>query len=161
MIARSEQHRLTVHRERNDVGELFAIMLERFASRTERLGLALEAEVPAGLGVWADRLRVEQALGNLLDNSLRYGRGPVHLMAAERNGCVELHVLDEGPGFPPEFLGRAFERFSRADEARRRGGAGLGLAVVEGIALAHGGSAQAANRASGGADVWLSLPLEP
>jgi signal transduction histidine kinase len=73
-------------------------------------------------------------------------------------GTVELHVLDEGGGFEPEFLPRAFERFSRADPARSGSGAGLGLSIVQVIAEAHGGEAYAANRPSGGADVWLALP---
>jgi signal transduction histidine kinase len=70
---------------------------------------------------------------------------------------VELHVRDEGPGFPPGFLPRAFERFTRADEARARGGTGLGLAITAAIAAAHGGSAHAANWRAG-ADVWIALP---
>jgi two-component system, OmpR family, sensor kinase len=80
------------------------------------------------------------------------------LSARRDNGHVELHVCDEGPGFPPDFLGSAFERFSRADEARSRGGTGLGLAITDAVARAHGGSAHAANREQGGADVWLTLP---
>ena len=67
-------------------------------------------------------------------------------------------MADAGPGFPPSFLDRAFDRFSRADEARGRGGAGLGLSIVGLIAEAHGGKAVAANSADG-ADVWLELPL--
>jgi two-component system, OmpR family, sensor kinase len=70
---------------------------------------------------------------------------------------VELHVRDEGRGFPDEFLPRAFERFTRADEARTRGGSGLGLAIAAAVAGAHGGSAQAQNT-EGGADVWIALP---
>jgi signal transduction histidine kinase len=85
----------------------------------------------------------------------------VRLTARQHDGRIELHVLDDGRGFAPGFLDRAFERFSRADEGRAGGGSGLGLAVVEGIAVAHGGSAHAANRDAGGADVWLSLPAEP
>ncbi len=76
----------------------------------------------------------------------------------QRNGSLEVHVTDEGPGFPDSFLPRAFERFTRADPAEGRGGAGFGLAVVEAVAHAHGGHAAAANRPSGGADVWISLP---
>ena len=66
--------------------------------------------------------------------------------------------MDDGPGFPEEFLDRAFDRFSRADEARAAGGTGLGLSIVSLIAAAHGGGASAANRPGGGADVWISLP---
>ena len=108
-----------------------------------------------------DRLRVEQALGNLVDNALRHGRGLVTLTAAAANGALELHVRDEGTGIPEDFLEHAFERFSRADDARGRAGAGLGLAIVASIASAHDGVARVANRPEGGADVSISLPLRP
>ena len=73
---------------------------------------------------------------------------------------IHFEVTDEGPGFPPDFLPRAFQRFSRVDSSRARsnGGAGLGLAIVAAIATAHGGQASAANRPQGGAQVRLSLP---
>ena len=106
-----------------------------------------------------DDTRIEQALANLVENALLYGAGDVELFAARSNGTVELHVADRGPGFPPAFLERAFDRFSRADEARSDGGAGLGLSIVGLIAEAHGGKAHAANRPGGGADVWLELPV--
>ena len=67
-------------------------------------------------------------------------------------------MADAGHGFPEGFLERAFDRFSRADDARSRGGSGLGLSIVALIAQAHGGSVGAANQADGGADVWLALP---
>jgi signal transduction histidine kinase len=111
--------------------------------------------------VKGDRLRLEQALANLVDNALRYGDGEVRLMASQANGVVELHVTDEGDGFPPEFIEHAFERFSRADHARSRGGTGLGLSIVRVIAEAHGGTAHAANPDGGGADVWVALPSRP
>src|SRR4029079_17889639 len=105
----------------------------------------------------ADPARIEQALANLVDNALHHGQGTVHLSARVVEDRVELHVQDEGSGFPPDFLPRAFERFTRADEARTRGGTGLGLAIASAIAIAHGGSAHAMNRKTG-ADVWISVP---
>jgi signal transduction histidine kinase len=108
--------------------------------------------------VAADPARVEQALGNLVENALAHGAGPIDLFAVERDDVVELHVADHGPGFPADFLERAFDRFSRGDEARSGEGSGLGLSIVALIAEAHGGSAGAANRPEGGADVWLALP---
>ena len=107
--------------------------------------------------VLADSVRVEQALGNLVENALTHGAGAIDLSACERDGLVELHVTDEGEGFPPGFAARAFDRFSRADEARGRTGTGLGLAIVEVIARAHRGSAGTAARRGGGADVWIAL----
>src|SRR4029079_3748664 len=105
----------------------------------------------------ADRLRLEQALGNMVDNALAHGSGAVRMSAVPHNGTVELDLSDHGPGFPAEFLGHAFERFSRADEARTQGGSGLGLAIVDTVARAHRGRAHAANRDGGGADVWMTL----
>ena len=87
----------------------------------------------------------------MVDDALRYRGGTVPLRESEGNGAVEL-------GFPPEFVERAFERFSRADAARGDGGTGLGLAIVDAIARAHGGSAHAANVDGSGAEVWVSLP---
>ena len=75
--------------------------------------------------------------------------------AARRDEQVELRVVDQGPGFPDGFAERAFDRFSRADEARRRSGSGLVLAIVEAIALAHGGQAGVS---PGRTEVWISLP---
>jgi len=94
----------------------------------------------------------------LVENALRHADGPIRLTAAERDGRIELHVIDEGGGFPPEFLPRAFDRFSRADDARSGDGTGLGMSIADVVAKAHGGSAHASNRESGGADVWLSIP---
>jgi two-component system OmpR family sensor kinase len=74
-----------------------------------------------------------------------------------RAGFAELHVVDEGMGFPDGFTGRAFDRFSSADG--EGDGSGLGLAIVETIADAHGGHTGAGNRRDGGADVWFSVPL--
>jgi len=74
------------------------------------------------------------------------------------NGRVELHVQDEGSGFPPVFVEHAFERFTRPAAGRERGGAGLGLSIVQTIAEAHGGSVAAANVPGAGADVWLAVP---
>jgi signal transduction histidine kinase len=104
-----------------------------------------------------DSARLEQALGNLVENALLYGAGPIVLSARAGNGRVELHVTDEGPGVPPEFLPRAFDRFSRADEARGRGGTGLGLAIVDLIARGHEGEAGLTNRPGAGADAWISV----
>jgi two-component system OmpR family sensor kinase len=114
--------------------------------------------MPPALRLEADVPRLEQALANLVTNALEHGTGSIRVLGEERNGRVELHVVDEGPGFPASFLPRAFERFTRADEARSGGGAGLGLTIAKAVAEAHGGSAHAANRRDGGADVWLSFP---
>jgi signal transduction histidine kinase len=118
----------------------------------------LGVAAPDDLVAHADPARLQQALGNLVDNALRYGREPIALSAQARDGAVELHVRDAGEGFPSSFVAGAFERFSRADHARGEGGAGLGLAIVQAIARSHGGDAHIAAGPDGGADVWIAIP---
>ncbi|HYY34483.1 MAG TPA: ATP-binding protein [Gaiellaceae bacterium] len=161
LIASSDQGELRLRQEKLVVEELLASVRNRFLWRSEDAARGIEIEVPGGLEVVGDRLRLEQALGNLLDNALRHGQGTVRLEARSLNGTVEIHVHDEGPGFPEPFLARAFERFSRADEGRSGDGAGLGLAIVAAISRSHGGSAEARNAAGGGADVWIALRSRP
>jgi signal transduction histidine kinase len=151
VIARVDEGRLPLRPARLQAAELLDTVAARFPGR------AL-ASAPAGLHMEADPERLQQALGNLVDNALRHGGTRAELAAERLDGKVELHVRDDGPGFPPAFLDAAFERFTRADPARSRGGAGLGLAIVDTIARAHGGEAGARNLPAGGADVWISLP---
>jgi two-component system, OmpR family, sensor kinase len=154
LLARAEQGGLRLKKEPVDVTDVLRDVTGRF--RTER---AISVAPGDPLVVTADRLRLEQALSNLVDNALRHGGGAITVSARSENGTAELHVVDEGEGFVQAFLPQAFERFTRADEAREGEGSGLGLAIVATIAHAHDGSAQAANLPRGGADVWISLPL--
>ena len=157
VIARSDQGRLPVRIEDLEAGDVLARVAGRFQTRARVEGRPLRPDPSPGVIVRADPARLEQALANLVDNALSYGDGTVELTASQHNGTVEIHVRDEGPGFPPAFLPRAFERFTRADEARSRGGTGLGLAIASAVATAHGGTAHAVNR-NPGADVWIALP---
>jgi signal transduction histidine kinase len=158
VIARSDHGRLPVRLAEVEAEELLDNTRERFASRAANQGRALVVGPTDGTRLVADSLRLQQALGNMVDNALRYGEGDVALSATTRNGAVELHVRDGGKGFPPAFIDGAFERFSRADTARGRSGTGLGLAIVAAIAESHQGHARAVNAPNGGADVWLELP---
>ena len=160
LIARADQGPLPMQRDVVAAFDLLTDAAARFANRAAALGRELRVE-PTGLHVEADPLRVGQALVNLLENALTHGDRTVELAAEESDGLVELHVRDGGPGFPDDFRARAFDRFSRADEARSRGGSGLGLSIVELVARAHGGGAGLRNVPSGGADVWISLPRAP
>jgi two-component system, OmpR family, sensor kinase len=161
VLARSDEGELRVDRRPVYVRELLEAVAGRFAGRAEEAGLSLEVAAPAGLRGTGDRALLEQAIGNLVDNALHYGAGTVRLQARPENGSLAVDVTDEGEGFAPEFLPHAFERFTRADGARPRGGAGLGLAIVDAIARAHGGTASAGNTARGGACVTLLVPASP
>jgi two-component system OmpR family sensor kinase len=157
VLARADDQGLPIRRERLPAAELLITMRDRYARQAAEAGRALEIRDDDQLELDVDRVRAEQALGNLVENALRHGRGPVLLLAQRRNGRVELHVRDSGSGFPPDFIDRAFDRFTRSDPARQGPGAGLGLAIVDVIARAHGGSAHASND-RGGADAWFEIP---
>src|SRR6187551_692107 len=157
LIARSDQEALGLRVEPVDLGALARSTAERFAERASTDHRRVDVEIPPRTEVSADRLRLEQALRNLVDNALGYGEGRVTITTRDVGDAIEIHVLDEGEGFPPEVAARAFERFTRGDDARTRGGSGLGLAIVEAVAQAHGGSVGIAPNGNG-ADVWLSLP---
>ncbi len=131
-------------------------------ARAAERAVTVTAHGPTELTVDADPDRLRQALDNLLDNATRHapsGTAVEITVSADRPGMVVVEVVDRGPGFPPEFLPHAFERFHRAEAARTRdgGGTGLGLSIVRVIAQAHGGRAVAGNRAGGGASVRLEL----
>ena len=159
VVARIEDGELRIDREPFVIEEALAAIRARFAARAARAGRTLSYEVPPEAPLLAaDRTRVEQALTNLVDNALLHGRGAIKLQVRPNGSAVQLHVTDEGPGIPEDFIGRAFERFSRPDGARSEGGTGLGLAVVDSIARAHDGSAHARNLPDGGADVWIEIP---
>ena len=157
VLARLDEGRLPLRTESLDADELLQTVARRFDARASGEGRSLDVRAET-VSFPGDRLRLEQALGNLVDNALRYGAGTVRLEAARRNGGVELRVADQGKGFAPDLLPAAFERFTRRDEARSDGAAGLGLAIVDAIARAHGGSAGATNSPDGGATVVLMLP---
>ena len=111
------------------------------------------------VGAW-DRLRLEQALTNLLANAIKYGAGaPVVVSAGREGNAVVLEVRDHGPGIPEGELARIFGRFERAASIHNYGGLGLGLYFIQAIVDAHGGSVTARNASDGGALFQITLPL--
>jgi two-component system, OmpR family, sensor kinase len=159
LIAGSDRGKLQLRREPIPASELLDSVRNRFAWRATESERRLEVHAPTGLIINGDRLRLEQAVGNLVDNALRHGHGTIRIEARPNHRATELHVRDQGFGLPKDFIPRAFDRFARADEAHAGAGAGLGLAIVHAIAVAHDGTAHV--RADGDpADVWISLPAD-
>jgi two-component system, OmpR family, sensor kinase len=158
VLARSADGKLALDLRRVGVGDLLGDVRERFSARIAEEGRSLVIAPTDGMTVEGDRLRLEQALANLVENAIEHGGGEITVRASDADGEVAIHVEDRGPGFAPDFIDRAFERFSRGDPARGGDGTGLGLAIVDAIARAHRGSAHAANREGDGADVWIALP---
>jgi len=143
-----------------------------FAARAQTRQIRLVNEVSIVLA-HADPNRVEQVLGNLVDNAIKYGRpgGAVVIGTRESRAAappasggqpqIEVFVRDDGPGLPPEARDRVFERFYRVDKARSReqGGTGLGLAIVKHIVQSHGGKVWVQSELGHGATFSFTLPL--
>ena len=115
---------------------------------------------PEGLPFVADPTLIARALANLIDNARKHGGGLDGIAVRAGDGTVVFEVNDRGPGFAPGDEARVFDRFYRGGaDAGHHGSLGLGLALVQRIAVAHGGSAEAGNRPGGGARVMLELPI--
>jgi signal transduction histidine kinase len=161
VIASAEQGQLPVRRVELDVARSVRTIAERFDRIARTQGRSVTAGAGEELIAALDPDRLEQAVDNMVANALRHGAGAVELESCERAGQIEIHVFDDGGGFPEDFLPHAFEPFTRAEPARSGEATGLGLSIVLAIAEAHGGSAGAENRPSGGAHVWVTLPRAP
>ncbi|GAA1914752.1 sensor histidine kinase [Nocardioides marmoribigeumensis] len=136
-----------------DVAEVARRVVDRLAPQAHRADRELGLRVHGPARARCDPLRLELALGNLVTNALTHGEGDVTVTVTGHAADVLLEVHDEGPGFPPEFVDRAFDRFARADESRSTRGSGLGLALVRAVADLHGGQASAS-----GSTVRLTVP---
>ncbi len=129
-------------------------------ARTPRI----DVEVTGAAVIRGDAQAIERAVRNLVENALRYAHGRVQVTVREDEDEDEavVEVVDDGPGFPPEWLEQGVGRFVAGDSPQAHGGAGLGLAIVDAIAGSHGGSIEIAastdDGARPGARVRLRLP---
>lgn len=157
-----------ISREWVDADSLVAAALAAVADRAATAGVTLRSDVDRNAGpLWADRQRLGQVLGNLLDNALRHtppgGSIDVTVTAGE-GGSAVITVADTGEGVGDDHLPHLFERFYRVDPARRRvgGGSGIGLAIAKAIVEAHGGRIGVRSDGPGaGTAFTLELPAAP
>jgi two-component system, OmpR family, sensor kinase len=169
LLARAEEGTAFLRPENIDLADVLPAAVRGFAARAQARGVTVGLDAGEHLPVVADATRLRQAVDNLIDNAIRHAPpgSTVHVSGQPEPGPdptgIVIEVRDHGPGFPADFLPHAFERFRRADAARNRaeGGAGLGLAIVDFIARAHGGRVLADNHPDGGARVRIEMPREP
>ena len=117
---------------------------------------------PPGVSILTDAAKLHDVLRNLVENAVNYTpeRGSIEITAELTPGRLRLQVADSGPGIPPDDLTRVFERFYRVDKSRARpGGTGLGLSIVKHLVQVMGGEVMVENRADGGAQFAVSIPV--
>lgn len=162
VYSRTEGGRMPLHRVPTDLDQLLRDACSSLAARAAARGVTVRVDRHMATAA-VDPVRVRQAVENLVSNALTHTPrgGQVGASALLEDGTVRLTVADTGSGFDPAFLARAFEPFAvgTARQAADGQGAGLGLAIVQAIAHAHGGHAGAENRPGGGASVTLCLPV--
>jgi len=145
-----------------DLAPLLADVAEFYGAVAESRGQVLRTEVPERLELVGDRDLIAQAVGNLLDNALKFtppgGRVVLSARALPRDG-VEIVVADTGPGLAPADRARAGERFFRADASRATPGSGLGLSLVQAVAHLHGGELHLDDAAPGAPSPGLRAAL--
>lgn len=163
-LARADAGELELSPLGGDLAGVARDSVAAHAATAATRGVALETDLPDRLPVVADSDRMRQVLDNLLDNALRYAPtgSAVRLEAKDEPDRVVLSVVDHGPGIPPEFSERVFDRFFRADAGRARtaGGTGLGLAISRAILRAHRGDLLLDSRTGEGARFTLLLPRD-
>jgi signal transduction histidine kinase len=161
-VSLAEARQLPLEMTVVDAAEVVRDAVAVFTPPAELAGVAIEAEVlDPPLDVSADRERLAQLLGALVDNAIRHtpAGGHVVLEAGRQGATVELAVRDDGPGISPADLPHVFERFYRADPSRQRasGTSGLGLSIVRALAEAQGGQVGVSNLEPHGARFWVRL----
>jgi len=133
-----------------------------YRDEAKQRGSTVQIEIsPSAATLKADPIAIRQALGNLVENAVRYtSGGTITVFSRPEEQGIALGVRDTGTGIPSEHLPRIFERFYRVDAARSRaaGGTGLGLAIVKHLVEAHGGRVNAESRVGHGTAVTMSFP---
>ena len=163
-ISELESGRIKMNLQSVRLHSLVDRVLEDFKTQATSRRVELKNGVPE-LTARADADRLQQVLGNLIGNAIKYGREGGHVDVSGQlldGNAIELCVRDDGPGIPAESLERVFERFYRIDKARSReqGGTGLGLSIVKHIVQSHGGKVWAKSEPGSGAAFYFTLPLK-
>ena len=166
LLALAEAHALTIEPKEIDLKPLISEAIELFSARATELGISLDTSIQVQTSpAFADPMRVEQIIDNLLSNALKFSpqNTSITVGTVSLTDYTEIHVLDQGPGVPLEDIGRIFDRFWRKDKSRSRsgGGSGLGLAICKELVELQGGKIKAENREGGGLDLSFTLPKLP
>jgi signal transduction histidine kinase len=162
-ISEVETGSMKLNLNRVDVTELARKLTEFYADVAEERGLKISLASTGRCEALADENRLQQAVGNLLDNAVKYtpAGGRVQVAVSQANGEVVLSVRDSGIGIAAEDLPRVWERLYRGDKSRSQRGLGLGLSLVRAIARAHSGDCLVRSEPGTGTEFLLKIPAAP
>jgi two-component system phosphate regulon sensor histidine kinase PhoR len=166
MLSQIEQdvEREAIQISRKNVKRIIVSAIAAYAPRAWERQIEVTLESGDKIMVKANPRLLEQAVGNLLDNAIKYSEQgkKIAVVAAANDEDVSIKVIDQGYGIPHEHLPRLFERFYRVDKGRSRamGGTGLGLAIVKHIIQAHGGRVTVESTLGKGSVFTLHLPKQ-
>ena len=164
LLTLAENRQLHFEMRDVDIDNLLERAVTIFRPQAQEKGIKIELSTdqpPAT--VWADPQRLEQVIGNIIDNALRYVNstdGKVEINVEDVKDGIKVSIADNGAGLPDAEIERIFDRFWRSDKSRARaaGGAGLGMAIVKQLVEGQGGTVGAENAPGGGLRIWFILP---
>ncbi|ROO63306.1 two-component system sensor histidine kinase BaeS [Micromonospora sp. Llam0] len=162
-LSAAESSALSLRRADVDLADIVTAALDGHESRLRSAGLHVDRDIHSPVPVHADPDRLHQAVTNLLTNTARYCRpgDQVQVSVDTVDHHARIRVVDTGPGIEPADLPHVFDRFWRGRNSRSTGGAGIGLAVVRELVVAHGGTVDAQSRPGHGSTFTIRLPLAP
>jgi signal transduction histidine kinase len=164
-VSRITRGKVQLKKESVDLAEVVERTVEALVPRAEAAGLALTWSLPdRAVPLFADATRMEQVLGNLVNNAIKYSEAGGHIRVdlAVRDGEATLRVTDDGMGMPPDLLPRVFDLFAQGERTldRRGGGLGIGLTLVRQLVEMHDGRVRAHSEGVGrGSEFEVRLPL--
>lgn len=163
LLALAEANQLHFQISPVPLAPLIQHVMDLFTAHANEIQVSLKSTIPADVTeVLVDPQRLEQVIGNLLDNALRFApkESQIEILVTQLGHTVRIEVMDEGPGVPKADLDVMFNRFWREEKARTRsgGGSGLGLAIAKQLIEAQGGTIQAHNRLDKGLTIQIELP---
>ena len=163
LLARADVNRAALKRETVRLDQVVRDASELYAPLAEEAGLKLEVCTLPRVELLGDGGRLRQMVGNLIDNAIKYSRdsGDIDIALDCRDGVADITIRDRGTGIAPEDVPHVFDRFYRGDKARASEGAGLGLAICQWIAQAHGGKVELESVSDDGTTVRVRLPVAP
>ena len=164
-LSLADTGQLTLQMQSVDINDAVERVTTRLAQAMRLKNLQLQVNLAPNLPhVWADPDRLQQVIGNLLHNAIRYTPhdGTITIGTEQRQHDIMLRVRNTGAGFSPEEAADIFKRFYRTDKARARetGGSGLGLAIVRGLTESMGGKVWAESEQGAGVTFFVALPKE-